>query len=291
MVDTDLAMISRTHKWIQRGAAVALVVLLLAVLAGSSNLGGSGTNGLTDANGLNDLHEIGTASRDIYPAFARTESGVYTAVADGGLPVVTAREPNYAQTIDELVAYSSDMFVGVVESVIQTGQEGYPTPTLFFYDLTLRVTNSATESVQGNVIVELNNVQTPFVNAIWPAKGAIVLMFVVPDRLDRDAYSLVSSQGLYLIDTASSLSATVSDAVARQLEGKSLKDVVAKVRSIMSDIESGHLVIDRPTNRPIWVGPGNGSDPADEAKKYADEPGNDTIEPDVTDTGADHADR
>jgi len=316
MIDTALAVTSKTHQRVRGGAIVALIALLLAVVVGLPNLRESRATG-GDAAPVSQQTAIApvfqqtaiapvfqqtaiapvfqqTASAPVFqqtasaPVFQQTASGVYVAVDEGGLPLITAREPNYAQTFEELVAYSSDVFVGVVESVVPIRQEGYPTPTLYFYDLTLNVTDSAAASGQGSIAVELNNVQTPFVGASWPAEGSTVVMFVVPDLLGRDAYRLVSSQGLYFVEESSSLTPTVSDAVVKQLEGRGLRDVMADVRSIMSDIDSGRLVIERPADRPIWVGPGNGDDPADEAERYANDPGSETIEPEVFEKGADH---
>jgi len=284
MIDTASAVASKTRQRARGGAIVALVVLLLAVIAGLLNLRESRAAGGDTAAVFQQ-----TAAAPVFqPTFQKTESGVYVAVDDGGLPLITAREPNSARTFEELVAYSSDVFVGVVESVTPIRQEGYPTPTLHFYDLTLNVTDSTAESGQDSITVELNNVQTPFVGVSWPAEGSTVVVFVVPDVLGRDAYRLVSSQGLYFVQESSSLTPTVSDAVVKQLEGRDLRDVMADVRSIISDIDAGRLVIERPADRPIWVGPGNGDDPADEAKRYANDPGSDTIEPEVFEKGADH---
>ncbi len=203
--------------------------------------------------------------------FVETPTGAFAEVAADGLPMVAAREPGQAASFEQLVANSADVLVGTVESVRKTGEEGYPAPALHFFASTV-VTDAGER-----VTIELDSVQTPFVADSWPASGSEIVAFVVPHHLDPAKHRLVSSQGLYLVE-GGALSATVSDPVAAELDGRPVAEVMAAVAATQAAIDAGELSFPEVSDAPLFVGPGNGDDPAEEAARHRADTAGATVE-------------
>ena len=240
-------------RWLLTTGSCVLVLVVVAVLVMSND---------------QDVPQNGDG---VSPAFMQTDMGSYVPLADDGLPIALVREPRWATSIDQLVAFSSDALVGIVDSVTPSHQEGYPEPAIAFFDLKLSITGSTSEATGETATLRLDSVGSPLVSDSWPGVGSRILVFAIQDPDGRSRYQFVSSQGLFLVDEHSELEPTIHDNVGAQLRGEQADDVLDLFSSTKAAIASGRLEVEMPTGGPVDLGLGHGDDPAVEAERYADE--------------------